>query len=68
LGSWYAQTADNRCREGGVGRGHGFRSLRLSWRRLGQGVVLTPRIPFVLPKLAWICGGISHTRPQGWRL
>jgi large subunit ribosomal protein LP1 len=55
-----------RCREGGVGRGHGLRSLRLSWCRLGQGVVLTPRIPFVLPTLAWICGGISHTRPQGW--
>ena len=54
-------------REGGVGRGHGLRSFRLS--SLGAvAASLTPSFPFVLPTLAWICDGISHTRPQGWRL
>lgn len=68
---WYRYSGGwltNCYREGGVGRRHGFRSLRLSWLRLGQGVFLTPRIPFVMPGLAWICGGISHIRPQEWRL
>ena len=49
----------SRHREGGVRRGYGLRSLRLS-----EASLTTLLFPLVLSKLAWICHGTS--RPRGW--